>query len=875
MTVCIHITPIDESESDEELQHACISSEDEFNPPDHTDHDADKPQIQVENSLVGSLVKMTVMFLRLWQSAFTISDTAMAVLLKFLISLLTVLAENASAAVMTLFSSAIPASVYLLRKHTKIDNAEQFLEYVVCPACYSLYKIKDCLETLEDGEQAPKVCCYRKFPNHRLVYHRKPCGAHLLKKVHLSNGKVEYRPRYIYAYQPLKTSLQRLLNRPGFVAKLEHWRSRKTSEHQMSDIYDGDVWKEFSSDKYGRFLKYRRNYGVMLNFDFFQPYKHVSESYGVLYLTLMNLPRSERFKQENVILVGIIPPFEHEPSTLNPFLRPLIDELKEFWESGVRLNTAESPQYKLLFRVALMCVACDIPAARKCCGFKGHSANYGCSRCMKLFPGEFGKKDFSGFDRSQWPLRTYVEHMRAVNKIKKCTTQSSIDSLETATGVKHSIVTELPYFNPIRFTIIDPMHNLFLGTAKTVMKKIWLQRDIISSAKLNVIQCRIDNMSVPSDLGRIPKKIASNFSGFTAEQLKNWVLLYSMYALRGILSQDEYHCWQAFVLACFLVCRRIIERQDIVKADLLFVKFCHDVERLYGKDVITPNMHLHCHLSECIKDYGSVYGFWCFSYERYNGILGSFPTNKKNIASQLLHRFIYESESRSLSPPKDLPSVLQHILPPVLSCDPSEIHRHLTPTPLTNCVDLSQIYLPTAYKESLLSTDDFLNIKSVYRCLYADTQGYTFTRSIKVIKSIRLYGQQFGSMRDPRTRNSSFVIALWAKNDGTIYSDESSRVVRPGRVLHYILNKVQVGDVYREHLFAVVGWLLDHQCKTLYGKPMEIWDHSRYIEDGPATFLPVHKITCRFVAGYGRVSMPHGREEQVMFVCPIPNFGYF
>ena len=99
----------------------------------------------------------------------------------------------------------------------------------------------------------------------------------------------------------------------------------------------------------------------------------------------MNLPRSERFKKENVILVGIIPPLGHEPASLNTFMRPLVDEVKEFWVTGVRLNTAESPRYKVLFKLALMCVACDIPAAKKCCGFKGHSANYGCSRCMNFF----------------------------------------------------------------------------------------------------------------------------------------------------------------------------------------------------------------------------------------------------------------------------------------------------------------------------------------------------------------------------------------------------------------------------------------------------------------------------------------------------------
>ena len=104
----------------------------------------------------------------------------------------------------------------------------------------------------------------------------------------------------------------------------------------------------------------------MLNVDLFQPYKHVHSSYGIIYLTIMNLPRSERFKQQqNVLIVGIIPAFEHEPDTFNPFIKPMVEELKEFWDRGIRLYTSESPSFKLLFRIALMCVACDIPAARK------------------------------------------------------------------------------------------------------------------------------------------------------------------------------------------------------------------------------------------------------------------------------------------------------------------------------------------------------------------------------------------------------------------------------------------------------------------------------------------------------------------------------
>lgn len=96
-----------------------------------------------------------------------------------------------------------------------------------------------------------------------------------------------------------------------------------------------------------------------------------------------------------------------------------------------------------------MCVACDIPAARKCCGFKGHSANYGCSRCMKFFAGGFGKKDYSGFDRSQWQPRSLEVHQDVTQRLLNAKTQAEIDSIEMASGVKYSILSELAYFNPI------------------------------------------------------------------------------------------------------------------------------------------------------------------------------------------------------------------------------------------------------------------------------------------------------------------------------------------------------------------------------------------------------------------------------------------
>ena len=51
-------------------------------------------------------------------------------------------------------------------------------------------------------------------------------------------------------------------------------------------------------------------------------------------------------------------------------------------------------------------------------------------------------------------------------------------------------------------------------------------------------------------------------------------------------------------------------------------------------------MHLHGHLRECVSDYGPVYSFWCFAFERMNGVLGSYHTNNHSISIQLARRFL-------------------------------------------------------------------------------------------------------------------------------------------------------------------------------------------------------------------------------------------
>ena len=136
-------------------------------------------------------------------------------------------------------------------------------------------------------------------------------------------------------------------------------------------------------------------------------------------------------------------------------------------------------------------------------------------------------------------------------------------------------------------------------------------------------------INIPSDIGRIPYKIQSSFSSFTADQFKNWVVHYSIIAMHGLLQTDDLECWRHLVLVCKFLCKPSITLDQLTVADTL-LRFCDRCETQYGKDIVTPNMHMACHICQCVRDFGPLNHFWLFSFERFNGILGQLPNNNRS-----------------------------------------------------------------------------------------------------------------------------------------------------------------------------------------------------------------------------------------------------
>ncbi len=263
-----------------------------------------------------------------------------------------------------------PATLFKARRYIGHDK-DDFLKIISCSKCHKLYTYEQAVVT-EGDKTISRTCNHVRFPNHPQQRMREECGNALMKTVVSADGKKSYLyPLKTYCYQPLKTSLQRILKRTDVREAM--LKKPQFNTDGFFDIHDGRLWKEFKDVNGNGYFSDKRNLAGILNIDWFQPFERHEHSLGVIYIAILNLPREIRFKKENILLVGIIPGPKEPDLTVNSYLQPLVNDLLSFWK-GENLHEGEK---LALYRFALLCIASDLPATRKCCGFLSYNAEKG------------------------------------------------------------------------------------------------------------------------------------------------------------------------------------------------------------------------------------------------------------------------------------------------------------------------------------------------------------------------------------------------------------------------------------------------------------------------------------------------------------------
>ena len=751
-----------------------------------------------------------------------------------------------------------PGSLKQARTLKAID-VERFTKFVMCGKCHTTYQYSDCI-----GPNGVSSCKFIRFPRHPQKRMRLECSFPLLKNVKTPSGKLRSIPSKIFCYRSIIEAIETFVNRPGMLETFNHWRSRKIPAGVLADIYDGVVWKSFLGVDGEPFFSSQYCLGLLINIDWFQPYKHIQYSVGAIYIAILNFPRALRYRKENMILVGVIPG-PHEPALhINTFLEQLVHDLLKLWH-GVEMQTCEGPQ---IIRAAVLCNSSDIPATRKVGGFVGHGARKGCSRCLKNFPvSSFGEKaDYSGFDSNTWPPRSLAEHKTKALEWKHAKTLSVRQKIEQEYGVRYTELLRLPYFDTVRFSVVDPMHNILLGTTK-LMVTLWKENGLLSSNDFSQIQAHVDRFIIPPDVGRIPNKISSGFSSFTADQWKNWAVLYSLIVLKSRLPSLHYEAWLIFVKACLLLSSRAISHENISCLHSLLVSFCRAFESIYGSNSCTPNLHLHCHLHECIKDFGPANAFWLFACERLNGILGSVPTNHHSIETQLMRKFSISQQAIIDMEGPEIKGLLEsfHFNKGSLK------HEDLFELPLLerlSCKNVQDIKcsLINPIKEGCLSSDEHEAVDKALHFFFNDKHERTLLL-YKYSSAIHLNGEVYGSL-DSLHSSSALV---YARPTSTVCN------ALPGFVLCYLtLNLLlkddeQCSTKHESVVFAHILWLNRHEHKDWFGAHVEVWrKFSRRVSHG--SFIPVSDILCRCAYVDDVIHFSDLLIEEVTVIIPLNNF---
>lgn len=307
------------------------------------------------------------------------------------------------------------------------------------------------------------------------------------------------------------------------------------------------------------------------------------------------------------------------------------------------------------------------------------------------------------------------------------------------------------------------------------------------------------------------------------------------------------------------------KRYEAKLGDALLLQFCRRTERLFGKESITPNMHMHCHLHDCIKDFGPLHGFWCYAFERYNGILGNMPNNNRCIEGQLMSRFLRENQALSSLPPNEFSEQLLPVFPTVKHAgslaDTCGVEPMSTDEQDWTLQSLSStVQLPRYGTRCILDPVQRDGLSKLYSRLYSIPLVDIDSATTCVKYTSAFYkGQQFG-VHKSRFSSSSIVFAKW---DSNIFESPSISDMRAARINDFYKHSVTINGGSKVHLLVSLSWYKFHPKHLVFGKPVTVWYCDLFEYYDVYNLVPIQFILSRAV---GLINSLDG--ESVLFTVP-------
>lgn len=182
-------------------------------------------------------------------------------------------------------------------------------------------------------------------------------------------------PAKRFHYLSIGPRLERLFATASMAKIIQsHSDVAREREDGMHDVHDSPAWRNaYSSSVF--FGGDPRGISLALCTDGLNPYR-VSYSMWPIVLTILNLPPKIRYSFSNLLLVGIVPGNnQKEPSSLDPYLEILVDELLGL-SNKTMFDAYRNAPFQL--KVQLFMFILDYPGIGR---VMGSGAYQGCAWC--------------------------------------------------------------------------------------------------------------------------------------------------------------------------------------------------------------------------------------------------------------------------------------------------------------------------------------------------------------------------------------------------------------------------------------------------------------------------------------------------------------
>ena len=333
-------------------------------------------------------------------------------------------------------------------------------EFVGCPSCHCLYPYNPGDSPQNPTDPFLTHCTYARTPRSNI------CQSPLWQYRNLPDGRPHPTPIRKYIHQDIKSWLGRLVSRKGVEEVLDHPTLPVAfNSPDIDDIWRSAAFRDLKGPDGMPFLPAPLGEGRLifsLSVDSFNPFHNKTAKQSVsstgIWLVLLNFPQHLRYLKENMCAVGVIPgPDKPSKEDIYPYLELLVAELLELWQKGVFFSKTYREALGRFFRGMLIPVVCDMLAVRQIIGFSSSTSHNFCTFC------DLDHDDLEVCDKREWPAKD-AEVVRKFARLWRDAPDRKVqDAIFDASGIRWSPLHDLPYWDPIRYAVVDSMHALDLN----------------------------------------------------------------------------------------------------------------------------------------------------------------------------------------------------------------------------------------------------------------------------------------------------------------------------------------------------------------------------------------------------------------------------